>query len=101
MASYNTEERLCVKCGEPSSKGNVLSQVGAPKGRRKGICEDDLLEKIIEQSEKLKLKELTKILKNNKATHEPTHVSTLMLYSSYLQGISTLANISSQKSKSY
>ena len=80
MASYNTEERLCVKCGEPSSKGNVLSQVGVPKGRRKGICEDDLLEKIIEQSEKLKLKELTKILKNNKATHEPTRVNTHVVF---------------------
>ena len=74
MASYNTEERLCVKCGEPSSKGNVLSQVGAPKGRRKGICENDPLEKLIEQSEKLKLEELTKIYKNNKATHEPTYI---------------------------
>ena len=74
MASYNTEERLCVKCGEPYSKGNILSQVGAPKGTRKGICENDPLKKLIEQSEKLKLQELTKILKNNKATHEPTYI---------------------------
>ena len=74
MASYNTEELLCVKCGEPSSKGNVYSKVGAPKRKREGICENDPPEKLTEQSEKLKLKELTKILKNNKATHEPTHI---------------------------
>ena len=59
MASYNTEELLCVKCREPSSKGNVFSKVGAPKRKRKGICENDPPEKLTEQSEELKLKELT------------------------------------------
>ena len=47
MASYNTEERLCVKCGEPYSKGKILSQVGAPKGRRKRICENDPLKSLL------------------------------------------------------
>ena len=74
MASYNTEECLYVKCGEPSSKGNILRQVGAPEGRRKRICEKDPLEKRIEQFEKLKLEELIKIFKNNKASHEPAYI---------------------------
>ena len=70
---YDTDDRLCVKCGEPSTKGNILSQVGAPKGKRKGV-ENDPLEKLIEQSQKLKLEELTKILRNNKATQKPTYI---------------------------
>ena len=83
MASYNTEERLCVKCGEPSLNGNALSQVGAPKGS-KGICENDPLEKLIKQSEKLKLEELTKTLKSNKAAHEPTYIhSTCRTFMNY------------------
>ena len=65
---------MCVKCGEPSSKGNVLRQVEVPKGRGKGICENDPLERLVEQSEKQKLEKLTKILQNNKATHEPKYI---------------------------
>ena len=35
MASYDKEERLCVKCGGPSSKENMLSLVGAKKDVKK------------------------------------------------------------------
>ena len=74
MATYDEDDRLCVKCGEPSTKGNVLSQVGVPKGKRKGNGENDPLEKLIEQSEKLKLEELTKVLISNKTAQKPTFI---------------------------
>ena len=74
MASYDKEERLCLKCGGPSSKENMLILVGAPKGKRKEECEKNPLEKLIEQSERLKLEELKRILMNNKATEDPTNI---------------------------
>ena len=74
MASYDKEEHLCVKCGGSSSKGNLLGLVGAPKGKRKGGCQKDPLKKLIEQSKRLKLEELTRILMNNKVTHEPSYI---------------------------
>lgn len=35
MTSYDKEGHFCVKCGEQSSKRNLLSLVRAPKGKRK------------------------------------------------------------------
>ena len=74
MTLYDKEEILSIKCGGPSSKGNLLSLVGAPKGRRKGGCEKDPLEKLTEQSERLKLEEARRILLNSKATQKPTYI---------------------------
>ena len=71
VASYNTEELLRVKYREPSSKGNVFSKVGAPKRKRKGICENDPPEKRTAQSEKLKLKE--QCVKNLSMRWKSTH----------------------------
>ena len=74
MASYDKEEHFCVKCSGPSSKGNLLSLVRAPKSKRKGGCEKDPQEKLIEKTDRLKLDELTRILMNNNTTQEPTYL---------------------------
>ena len=77
MASYDNEEYLCIKCGGTTSKGNLLNVVGAPNGKRKEECKKDPLERRIEQFERLKIEELTRILMNNKATQEPTYIHSL------------------------
>ena len=75
------------KSGRPSSNGNLLSLFGALKGKRKGRCEKDPLEKLIELSERLKLGELTKMLMNKKATQELTYIhSSCRTYMNYLHG---------------